>query len=103
MKIGDVKHVIEITSDKAGPCVVCQRPPLQLEPGSLVSVAERVNHYIEAHGYRLLHIGQQSSWDRNGQQWQSTVAMLGGADVARGRSELAEDIAALRDGFRKPE
>ena len=103
MDIRDVKHVIEITSSNVAPCLICQSEPLRVEPGSLTSIAERVNHYIEAHGFRLLHVGQQSSWDRNGQQWQSTVAVLGVDRIANTRNELAEEIAALRGSFAKPQ
>lgn len=99
MDIGDVKHVIELTSVNVGPCTICRAEPLRVEPGSLTSLAERVNHYIEAHGFRLLHVGQQSAWDRNGQQLQLTVAVLGVDRVTNTRNELAEEIAALREGF----
>ena len=44
-------------------------------------------------------MGQQSSWDRNGQQWQSTVAVLGADRVANNRNSIAEELAELREGF----
>lgn len=36
-----------------------------------------VNHYIEKHGYRLLHVGSQTSHAQEGGLWHSTVAVLG--------------------------
>ncbi|MDO6498878.1 hypothetical protein [Photobacterium sanguinicancri] len=35
-----------------------------------------VNHYIKEHGYKLLHIGQESSTDSDGNPYHSTVAVL---------------------------
>lgn len=36
----------------------------------------QVNHYLE-HGYTLLHVGQETSTDDEGNPWHSTVAVLG--------------------------
>ncbi|HDY7982788.1 hypothetical protein [Vibrio vulnificus] len=35
-----------------------------------------VNHYIEQHGYKLLHVGQESTTDNEGKPYHSTVAVL---------------------------
>jgi len=35
-----------------------------------------INHYINEHGYKLLHVGQESSNDCNGNPYHSTVAVL---------------------------
>jgi hypothetical protein len=43
----------------------------------LDNFAESINHYINDHGYKILHVGQESSWDSEGSPWQSTVAVLG--------------------------
>ena len=53
-----------------GQCRQCQRS----FPGDNF-FAELVTHYIE-HGYRLLHVGQETSRDMEGAPWQSTVAVL---------------------------
>lgn len=37
---------------------------------------EGVNHYIQEHGYKLLHVGSQTSHADDG-LWHSTVAVLG--------------------------
>ena len=39
--------------------------------------SESVNHYIKAHSYKLLHVGQESSHADEGSLWHSTVAVLG--------------------------
>ena len=40
------------------------------------NLAESINHYITEHGYRLLHVGQQTEPASEG-LWHSTVAVLG--------------------------
>ena len=37
----------------------------------------KVNHYLQEHGYKLLHVGQETSNDMDGNPWQETVAILG--------------------------
>ena len=41
------------------------------------NVAESINHLVQKHNFKLLHVGQESSLDSDGNPWQSTVAMLG--------------------------
>lgn len=40
-------------------------------------VGAQVSHYMEIHGYELLHIGQQTGRDQAGNPWQTTVAIVG--------------------------
>ena len=40
-------------------------------------VGAQVSHYMEVHGYELLHIGQQTGRDQAGNPWQTTVALVG--------------------------
>ena len=40
-------------------------------------IGASINHYIGQHGYRLLHVGSQTSHDAEGKPWHSTVAILG--------------------------
>jgi len=35
-----------------------------------------VNHYIQDHGYKVLHIGQESTFDEEGKPYHSTIAVL---------------------------
>lgn len=44
-------------------------------------LADSINHFIAQHGYRLLHVGTETSYDGDGKPWHSTVAVLGAADV----------------------
>lgn len=39
--------------------------------------AESVNHYIEEHGYKLLHVGTETVSAPNGAPWHTTVAIVG--------------------------
>ena len=40
-------------------------------------VGAQVSHYMEVHGYELLHVGQQTGRDQAGNPWQTTVAVVG--------------------------
>lgn len=35
-----------------------------------------VNHYIQEHGYKILHVGQESTSDNEGKPYHSTIAVL---------------------------
>ena len=37
----------------------------------------KVNHYLQEHGYRILHVGQETTRDEDENPWQITVAILG--------------------------
>jgi len=39
-------------------------------------VGAQINHYLEVHGYELLHVGQQTGRDQAGHPWQMTVAVV---------------------------
>src|SRR5262245_48768545 len=41
------------------------------------NIADSINHYIEKHGYYLLHVGTETSRDDEGNIWHHTVAVLG--------------------------
>ncbi len=45
--------------------------------GDLNDFGELVNHYLKEHGYKLIHIGQETGSDREGNLWQNTVAVVG--------------------------
>ena len=44
-------------------------------------LADSINHYIQKHGYKLLHVGTETSHDDHGKPWHSTDAVLGSMDV----------------------
>jgi hypothetical protein len=39
-------------------------------------LAEEINHYL-THGYKLLHVGQQTADGPDGKAWHSTIAVMG--------------------------
>jgi len=66
-----IKHVVRIATNEGTGCKHCDMFC------GLENFEESINHYINDHGYRLLHVGQETSWDLEQKQWQSTVAVLG--------------------------
>jgi len=63
-----IKSVISVSSFSGGQhCRCCNSEVMDFE--------DMVNHYIEKHGYRLLHVGSETSFDN----WQVkyTAAVLG--------------------------
>ena len=67
----DVTHVVYISTNIGKGCEHCD------EAFRNDSVAESINHYIEAHGYRLLHVGTDTNRTSDGDLWHSTIAILG--------------------------
>jgi hypothetical protein len=70
-----VKRTTEVSSNIGRGCEHCREPIGSLHNSD--DITESVNHYIEKHGYRLLHVGTQTSHDTNSKPWHSTVAILG--------------------------
>jgi hypothetical protein len=66
-----VNHVVYISTDESKGCDHCD-----FRVG-FENFAESINHYIDAHGYKLLHVGQESSRDINGNPFHLTVAVVG--------------------------
>ena len=72
------QHVVQINTTVSPGCEHCFHQTAR----DWDALAEVINHYIEEHGYTLLHVGQQ-----NGPQgpWHNTVAVLG---TSKSRKEL---------------
>jgi hypothetical protein len=68
-----VGHIVHLSTGTVRACHHCNDPI----PYGGDDFAENVNHYIEKHGYRLLHIGVETSHDADGKPWNDTVAVLG--------------------------
>ena len=66
----DIRHVVHIATNVSTGCEHC------VHSIGGERFAESVHHYVEAHGYRLLHIGQETENGPEG-AWHSTVAVLG--------------------------
>lgn len=75
----NVKRTVEISSNIGQGCDHCDEWVGASMRGN-GGVATSINHYIEAHGYKLLHVGSQTSRDDEGKPWHSTVAILGHDD-----------------------
>lgn len=70
-EITKTKHVVYISTDVGARCEHCtQRIGLE-------NFAESINHYIEKHGYKLLHVGTETGVNQDGKMFESTVAVLG--------------------------
>jgi hypothetical protein len=68
--LSDIKDVVTVTSSILGePCKHCG-------PFGAEGFAALITHYIQEHGYRLIHVGQQTEEGSDG-PWQATVAVLG--------------------------
>lgn len=66
-----IKHVVRITKDWA----VCELGCDRADIGR--GLDEVINHYIEKHAYKLLHIGTETSLSDDGTPAHTTVAFLG--------------------------
>lgn len=69
-------HVVHISTNIGKTCEHCTEW-IGANPGSDHRLADSINHYIEAHGYRLLHVGSETSHGMDGKPWHSTVAVVG--------------------------
>jgi hypothetical protein len=84
MSLRSMKHVVRISSNLIETCAHC---------GEVIGGDElfdaSVNHYLSAHGYKLLHVGAETTTDRDDRPWHATVAILGAnrlqPDLARRR------------------
>jgi hypothetical protein len=67
----DIKHVVYISTNIGTGCEHCDAKI------GIDNFAESINHYINDHGYKLLHVGTETSHDMEGNPWHSSVAVLG--------------------------
>ena len=68
----DIDQVVEIRTNIQERCNECSELI-----GGEEWFAESINHYLQEHGYRLLHIGQQSVQADDGTLWSHTIAIVG--------------------------
>jgi hypothetical protein len=66
-----VEHVVYVSTGDKVRCEHCD----QMVGGT--GFADSVNHYIAEHGYKLFHVGAETSRDSDGNPWHMTVAVLG--------------------------
>ncbi len=66
-----ISHVVELSTNTGTRCEHCSTGV------GLDKFTESINHYIGQHGYKLLHVGTETSHDDGGKPWHSTIAILG--------------------------
>ena len=72
-KYEGVTHVVHVSTDSGTGCEECSEFVVGID-----RFAESVNHYIEVHGYCLLHVGSEWAGEASdGAPINATVAVLG--------------------------
>jgi len=66
-----VEHVVHISTNVSKTCEFCA---FSIDTENFDG---SINHYISDHGYKLLHVGQETHRDLMGHPLQVTVAVLG--------------------------
>jgi hypothetical protein len=69
MAIQKTKNVVRISTDVITACERCTHAI----GGD--KFADSINHYINAHGYKLLHVGSETLHGSDGKPWHTTVAV----------------------------
>lgn len=67
----NITEVVRLSSDEE---VNCRHCDFRTE---LDTLDISINHYIKSHGYKILHIGQETHTDNKGRIWHLSVAFLG--------------------------
>jgi hypothetical protein len=70
--IADYTKIVEVRSDSIKSCPECPLGPRPSLGNGDKGIEELVNHLLGSHGYKLIHVGQDTSKDG-----QCTVAILG--------------------------
>lgn len=65
-----ITNTVQVLSDEVKMCEHCS------ESVGGEDVAKSINHYINDHGYKLIHVGQQTGVGQDG-SFQMTTALLG--------------------------
>lgn len=66
-----IKSVVQVSTSRGGACP--EKCGENFDPDTFT---RSVNHLLSQHGYKVEHIGQETSWDSDGRPWQSTIAVL---------------------------
>jgi hypothetical protein len=73
----NIKRTTEVLSGLSRICEHCGQPIVE---SNSHSVTDGINHYIEMHGYRLLHLSAHTQPNEGGQPRHGEVAILGHDD-----------------------
>ena len=71
----NIKQIIQVHSESTAPCPDCNDGP-DLGTKSDAWLDIQVNHLL-GHGYKILHTGQETTSDPDGNPWQRTTVVLG--------------------------
>lgn len=69
----EIKHTVYLSSNIGKRCEHCDYSIGAPDK----DVPDGINHYIDHHGYKLLHVGQEYSEDNEGKTIHHTVAIVG--------------------------
>ena len=68
-----ISHTVYLSSNIGKQCEHCN-----YSVGAPIrDVPDDINHYLDNHGYKLLHVGQEYSEDNEGKTIHFTVAVVG--------------------------
>lgn len=74
----ETRQVVRVASNVLEHCAFCDAgAAFGLSEDGTTFLVEQVNHLISVHGFRVLHVGQESDWTSEGEIAQHTVAVLG--------------------------
>jgi len=77
-----IQTIVEVSSNTYGGCKMCT-----FAAPHLGDVPLMVNHYLQVHGFELLHVGQQTErGGDDGSPFHTTVAVLGTTQVIKERA-----------------
>ena len=103
MDLAEIKYVVAVTANSVSGCQECSE--WRAGDASADTVAEAANHYVAAHGYRILHVGQETTRDVEGRPWQYTVIVVGTDDATaaeRYKAKIAKAMESVRISFGNP-
>ena len=66
-----ISRVVRLDEDEGQDCEECG------QTFGFDEIAASINHYLERHSYRLLHVGTQTSQEDDDKIWHTTVAIVG--------------------------
>ncbi|WP_337058182.1 hypothetical protein [Pseudomonas sp. USHLN015] len=88
MELSDVKHTIKLSSDESFGCAFCSQ--------SLgTSIDWDINHLIQIHGGKLLHVGSESLSSAGEAPYLATVALIGFSEVPPPKAATARFTTQL--------
>jgi len=97
-----IKHIVKLRSDvRDTSCEECDKW-WGAGHGSSYPIADHANHYVQDHGYRILHIGQETTHDDSGTPSHSTVFILGTdrSNAERLRQQREKSFEMVREQMR---